>query len=267
MPAALRRAFSQSGDGATCTPCRTRAVKRAQSAGSSIATWTSSPVGRSPVASGSRSSSGAQAQVEDRRDVARDAAHRQQVRAVREDLEVEHHVRQRDALGERLAGGEAVAEHHDAVVLVGDLELALGEDHPVRELAAQPRALELAPVGHRSPGSATATVSPAPKFHAPQTIWRGSGPPGVDPAELQSVGVRVRARLEHEPGEHETLDPVLLGQAATRDLLDLDARERDPRAELVERRQRIVQVGLQPADRHLHRRPPANCSRNRRSSS
>jgi phenylalanyl-tRNA synthetase beta chain len=31
--------------------------------------------------------------------------------------------------------------------------------------------------GRSAPGSATATVAPAPKFQAPQTIWRGSASP------------------------------------------------------------------------------------------
>src|SRR5919201_2580734 len=33
------------------------------------------------------------------------------------------------------------------------------------------------PPGRSAPGSATATVAPAPKFHAPQTIWRGDASP------------------------------------------------------------------------------------------
>ena len=33
------------------------------------------------------------------------------------------------------------------------------------------------PSGSTAPGSATATVAPAEKFHAPQTIWRGSPSP------------------------------------------------------------------------------------------
>ena len=135
---------------------------------------------------------------------------------------------------------------------------------------SEPRSLarsSVRPSGIRRPGDATATVSPAPKFQAPHTIWRGSRAAGVDLAELQAVGVRMRVRLEHEAGDDELLEPVLLGQAAARDLLDLDACERDARAELVERRQRVVQVILEPLEQDLHRRPPANCSRKRRSSS
>ena len=33
------------------------------------------------------------------------------------------------------------------------------------------------PSGRTAPGRATATVAPAPKFQAPQTIWRGSPSP------------------------------------------------------------------------------------------
>ncbi len=267
MPAALRRAFSQSGEGATRTPCRTRAVNRAHSAGSSIATCTSSPVGRSPVAGGSCSSSA-------RRRRSKTAA---TSRATpRTDSRSERFARISKSSttsdsATRAASGSPGAKPAPSFMMPScSSEISSSRSERIIPSDSDPRSFarsSFRPSGMRSPGSATATVSPAPKFQAPQTIWRGSGPPGVDLAELQPVGVRVRVRLQHEAGEHEPLDPVLLGQPATGDLLDLDARERDPRAELGERRQRIVQVGLQPADRHLHRRPPANCSRNRRSSS
>ena len=44
----------------------------------------------------------------------------------------------------------------------------------------EPRSLarsSVRPSGSTAPGSATATVAPAPKFQAPQTIWRGSSSP------------------------------------------------------------------------------------------
>ncbi len=49
---------------------------------------------------------------------------------------------------------------------------------PSETLAPELRLLEafVRPAG-TAPGSATATVAPAPKFHAPQTIWRGSASP------------------------------------------------------------------------------------------
>ena len=50
----------------------------------------------------------------------------------------------------------------------------------------------------------------------------------VDPAELQAVGVRVLAGLEHEPGDDQLLDAVLRGQPAALDALDLVAGEREP---------------------------------------
>ena len=45
---------------------------------------------------------------------------------------------------------------------------------------SSPRTLRwssFSPPGRTAPGSATATVAPAPKFQAPQTIWRGSPSP------------------------------------------------------------------------------------------
>ena len=173
---------------------------------------------------------------------------------------------QRHARGERLAGPPAVAEHDDPVVLVRDLELALGQDHAVGRLAAQLGALERAAVGQHRARQRTATVSPAPKFQAPHTIWRGSALADVDLAELQAVGVRVLAGLEHVPGDDQLLDAVVVGQAAALDALDLVAGEREPRGELVERRQLGEVVG-QPLQRDLHRTAPRNCSRKRTSSS
>ena len=77
------------------------------------------------------------------------------------------------------------------------LDLVLGQDHSVRDLAADLAALELSPPGRTAPGSATATVAPGPKFQAPQTIWRGSPSPTSTAAELEPVGIRMLLGLEH----------------------------------------------------------------------
>ena len=152
-------------------------------------------------------------------------------------------------------------------MLVRQLELALGQDHALRGGATQLRALERAPVRHAEPrrghrdGVSGAEVPGAAHDLARRVVTR------VHLAELQPVGIRMGPRLDDESGDHQPLETVLLGQAATRDLLDLDAGERDLPPELGERRQRILQVGLEPLEQDLHRRPPANCSRKRRSSS
>ena len=100
------------------------------------------PVGRQPVAECGRLAVVERRQIdaEDRVHVARHAPHREQVGAIRGDLELQHVVRQRHARCERLAGLPAVAEHDDPFALGRDVELALRQDHAVGGLAAQLRA-------------------------------------------------------------------------------------------------------------------------------
>ena len=150
------------------------------------------------------------------------------------------------------------------------------------------------------PGSATATVSPAPKFQAPHTIWRGARSPTSTLRELQAVGVGVLARLEHVPGDDQLLDAVEVkkkkkkkkksaaggrrsgacrlstcrrrsaprrrrrGQAAALDALDLVAREREL-ATSSSSGGSGRRGDRQPLQRHLHRTAPLNCSRKRTS--
>ncbi len=209
MPTPWSRAFSQSGDGATVT-FRERARREAR-AQIGIVDRDVHELARRRAGRrlGLALVERAQAQVEDRRDIARDAPHREQVGAVREDLEVEHHVAQRDARGERLARRPRVAEDQDAAVLVRDLELALGEDHAVRERAAQPRALERPAVGHAETGRGHGDGVARAEVPCAADDLAGLCAPGVDLAELQAVGVRMRVRLEHEAREHEAVEPVL----------------------------------------------------------
>ena len=86
-------------------------------------------------------------------DLAGDPVDRQAVGAVRRDLEHEHVGRDRQHALERHARLEpARLEHHDPVVLDADRELVLGEDHPVRLLAAELGDLQLRAVGHHGAG-------------------------------------------------------------------------------------------------------------------
>ena len=97
------------------------------------------------------------------------------------------------------------------------------------------RRSSVSPFGSTAPGSATATVAPAPKFHAPQTIDRGVTVSDVDLRELQTVGARVLDRLEHASDSEQVEIAVGVGDAARLDALDLRRRDRQPGRELVER--------------------------------
>ena len=93
----------------------------------------------------------------------------------------------------RLAAGE----DEDAAVVVAQLELALREDHPVGDLAAQLGALELRPArqdgarqGDRDRGAGAEVPRAADDL--PRLVL-----PHVDAAELEPVGIRVLSGLEH----------------------------------------------------------------------
>ncbi len=75
-------------------------------------------------------------------ELARDAVDAEAIRAIGSDLELEHVGVEREHVGERSAGLEAIAgaklvEHDNAVVIGADRELVLGEDHALRGDAAK----------------------------------------------------------------------------------------------------------------------------------
>ena len=116
-----------------------------------------------------------------------------------------------------------------------ELDLVLGQDHPVRELAAHLALLELQPSrqprarqrhGHGRPGAEV----PGAADDLPRVAL-----PHVDAAELEPVGVRVLLRLEHAPDPEEPEVAVVVGHAATLDPLHLRGRDREPLGQLGQR--------------------------------
>ena len=115
-------------------------------------------------------------------------------------------------------------------VVGAELDLVLGEDHPV----ARPRR-----------GACARSSCAAAREHGAGERdgdrRAGAEVPGaaddlarlalahVDPAELQPVGVRVLLRLEHRADAEEAEVAVLVGDAAPLDALDLGGRDREPR--------------------------------------
>ena len=209
IPAAFRRALSQSGEGPTVDVLED--ARREAGAEILVLDRDRDPVGRQAVAERRRLAlvERRQLDAEDRVHVARHAAHREQVGAVRGDLELEHVVRQRHARGEGLARLPAVAEHDDPVALGRDVELALRQDHAVGGLASQLRARDAASVQQHRAGQRHGDG--VARLEVPGTAHDGPrrGLPHVDLAELQAVGVRVLAGLEHAPGDDQLLDAVL----------------------------------------------------------
>ena len=204
-PAAASRSCSQSGEGPTFTSLKTRAVKRGQRSGTSTVTLAKSSavalaLGGRVVRPGVGTERGAGHRV----DLARDPVDAEAVAAVRGHLDLQHRLGQRDHLGQRRARGERVVEHHDAVVVVADLELVGGEDHPFRGDAAQLRLAQLLAARHprarqrHRDGLAGADVGGAADDR-PRPVLAD-----VDGADPQPVGVGVLDRLGHL-ADHEVV--------------------------------------------------------------
>ncbi len=195
------------------------------------------------------------------RHLACDPVDRRQVGPVVERLDLEHVVSQRQHVRQRGARLERVRQQHDAAVVLAELELALGEDHPLRDLAAQLAALDReGAAGHDAAGHdhrdgrARAEVPGAADDRARLPVA------DVDARQLQPVRVRMLACLQHL-ADHEVLEVAAgVGHAAPDDTVDLAAREDEPPRELLDR-QVEVDVLPQPRDGHLHQ----NCPRTRRS--
>jgi len=147
-------------------------------------------------------------------------------------------------------------------VVGSELDLVLGEDHPVRELAAHLPLLELqAAREHRArerdgDRGALAEV-PGAADDLPRLALTD-----VHPTELEPVGVRVLGGLQHLAHAEEAEVAVGVRDAAPLDALDLRGRDRQPGRQLVERHL-DRDVVPQPGDRDAHQ----NCVRTLRSPS
>ena len=142
-----------------------------------------------------------------------------------------------------------------------EVDLVLGEDHPVGELAANLALLELQAV--REHGSGQRDRDRRPRAEVPRAAddLARLALPHVDAAELQPIGVRVLRRLEHAPDAEQAEIPVAVRDPAALDPVDLRGGDREPLRELAQRHL-DGDVVAQPGDRD-----PQNWVRTRRSPS
>ena len=144
-------------------------------------------------------------------------------------------------------------QHDDPGVVGAELELVLGEDHAVGDLAAQLRPLERASVGQHRAGHCDADRCAGAEVPRAADDLPRLGLADVDPAELQLVGIRVLPGLEHTAGDEPSEVAVGVGNARPVGALHLGRGDREPLRQL---RDRNVEghVLAQPGDRDLH--PP-----------
>jgi hypothetical protein len=117
--------------------------------------------------------------------LAREPHHAHAVRAVERDLHLEHRVGLGQVAVERLADDELDALHEraqveDAVVVLGELQLAAGAEHPLALLAPDLRRLDdQARSASSCPPVASGTIMPAVTFGAPHTTFSSLPPPST----------------------------------------------------------------------------------------
>ena len=186
-------------------------------------------------------------------DLTGDSVDREAVGAVGSDLELEHVGGDRQHAVQRCAGYQpVVVEDHDPGVLGADRDLVLGQDHPVRLLAAELGDLEPGAVGHHGAGLGDRDRLAGGHVRGAADDLARLIVTGIDDADAEPVGVWVAAGLEHA-----TDDEVLQGaDAMVLDPLDLGPGHRQPLGERVRVELRAA-VLVQPVDRDPHRQ---NCS-------
>ena len=166
-------------------------------------------------------------------------------------LELEDGVAEWQHVGERSARLRPFVEHEDAAVVDAELELPLGEDHPVRDLAAQLRLLELLAVGQDGAGDRDGDGRAGAEVPRAADDLSRFLVADVDAAEMESVGVRMLAGFDDLADEVVAEIPVRVGDAPLHDPVDLAARDDESRGDLLDR---LVEsdVLLQPADGDTH---------------
>ena len=265
MPAACRRALSQSGEGPIVTSWKTRAVKRGQRSSSSIATVIQSVVRRSPSAGGSLSSSGVRSTPKSA--CTSRATPRIESRSARFEVTSSSITswKQRHARGQRLARLPAVAEHHDPVVLAPRCRARAPTGscrRRSRRAASSARCVR--PSSSTVPGSATATVSPAPKFQAPHTIWRGSRSPTSTRVSCRRSAFGCLPASTTSPATISSSTPSTAGRPRRSTPSTLSPAS-ESRAVSSSSGGSSARWSASHCSGHLHRTAPRNCSRKRTS--
>ena len=168
-PIAFSRRWSQSGEGPFFTPRTSRPAKTGQASAVSLSNSSSIGIG---LAKAPLTGLTVLLQLAETGggEIARDAAHAEAVGPVRRDGDLDHRI----VKAERGGGGAADLglriELDDAAMLVGQLKLALGQQHAVRldapDLGLGQREVD---AGHVAPTGANTPFMPARAFGAPHT--------------------------------------------------------------------------------------------------
>jgi hypothetical protein len=197
--------------------------------------------------------------VEERRHLAGEADHRQQIDAVDRRRHVEHVVADRQHVEERRAGVRPLGQDHDPGVVLAETDLVLGQDHPAGGLTAQ-LALVERHVEDRQVRARKRDRDRRARLEVPCAAHDLTRVPlpHVDLADAEAIGVRVCAHLEHAADEEAVEVPVRVCHADVEDVWHLERRDREPARDLLHRSV-DGDVLAEPGHRGAHQ----NCSTSR----
>ena len=189
--------------------------------------------------------------VEECRHLAGDAVDGDEVRPVVARLQLQDRVRQRQHVRERRPGLDPVWQEHDSGVIGAQLDLVLGEDHPVAELAPNLASFQLE--AGRQDGSRQGNADGGARAEVPGAAddLPGIALADVHLAELQAVRVGMLDSVEHAAHAEEPEVAVNVRNADRLDSVDLAARDHEAVRDLLDRHL-DRDVLPQPAHRHAH---------------
>jgi hypothetical protein len=157
-----------------------------------------------------------------------DSVDREEIRSVRSRLELQDGVGEREHLGQRRPGLPGLCEDENPRVVGAELELALGEDHPVRDRPSELRPFEPTTVGQDRARQRDRDRRPLAEIPRSADDLARLVVSHVDGAELETVGVGMLGGLENAPDPVEAQIAVLVGHATPDDPLDPGDRDRQP---------------------------------------
>ena len=137
-------------------------------------------------------------------------------------------------------------------MILSELELPLGQDHPLGHLAPELAALEHEPVRELGAGQCDRDGRARSEVPRPADDLVGVALPHVDDTELEPIRVRVLPGAEHLPGAEEAEVPAVVRYSPVLDRRDDRTRDVDPLGEVVERHLE-PNVIAEPGERDAHR--------------
>ena len=248
-PIEVSRFCSHSGDGPFLTPRTSRSAKPGHSAASSTVTFTGQ--GNSPLI-------GLIAGILELAhvgggEIARDAVHAGAVLPVRRQIDLEHGIAEAGPFGIALADRRIGRQFHDAVVIVGDLQLGRRAQHAAALDAADGADAERDVLaGNEGAGRREHAEHAGARIRrAAHDLHRRAAVAGVDHADAQAIGIRMLLGRDHaRDGERRQRLRLVL------EFLDLEPDHGELVGELLDRLVGVEMV-LQPGEGEFHLDFPA----------